>query len=404
MGRLVAFVTAMTIGVVALLPAPVDRVRGADHRYADDRAAFDTYVHPTGEQLRIRRWLRLYTAELARPVPVPVDDAPRPSLRRYSCAPQGEIPGLAAGELSVELRVVDAGTGEAVTVDARLWRLRVPGNERYTPGDEVRWKGRIEQGELTVSGLPEGWYRLECPDQRRPASDPAAFPVDRPTARALVRVSMPRALPVRARVFLPDGTEVTRIDSRRCAGGSRAISGAWFAPDWAEPREPIGVGRMAPFARRIWRLRYDQEQDVPRSLEAGPSGFELGSATEADRYHETCDLWTLSREGCVEISCRVDSESFHPAGVLVAPLVPLSRIAETTRLPDGRPLSAAGVEYSATCRAVAASPRVAQSLWREAEVEVRVQRVGMSGHHVYRWRLGEPGAGPIVERLEDTSW
>lgn len=279
-----------------------------------------------------------------------------------------------------------------------LWHLGLPEDELWTAGDEKVWNLRVEATGEHVGGLDPGRYRLFCEAQREGAADPPEFRLESGENHVEARVEMPRTRTLHLRVHAEDG--------RLLESGTRTVSTGisfphWgWVPPWASPRR-----EKLPDGRLRGRSRCGGGEEVfsiggpgPVEVQSGPEGLDGGIWTEPSRNGGP--LWSVdfSFAGRNRVTCWSAGASWS-TGRSVALAVPLERVTQGVRLPNGDPLPDQGVVVEARCESMAVEEGDPGAAWRSLPIHVAVQLPGYRSLD-YDFRLDDPVVPRTLERNE----
>jgi len=223
------------------------------------------------------------------PTPLAADFATVPAGEKWS--PQDGAGSVAAasrghGDASLAVRFVDADSGAAAGMSARLWRLGVAADAAWTAGDHVQAAFVVDDAAARIDGLPTGRYRLQLDEQRRGAPDPPEFVVGEGETRLEFRVRAPRRFHAWLVVVDEEGR---RIERGRLAVGSIAFGAHQNPPpEWAHLRRPAD-GSDPPRARFFIADGRGVFEKPRVAAVASERGFDLGEFMEPTRVQQYAD-------------------------------------------------------------------------------------------------------------------
>jgi len=304
--------------------------------------------------------------------------------------------GLESRDAQLLLRLVDAETGAPVAMEADLWRLGAPEDERWTEGDLEIDSGRVPVEGNSLRDLVPGRYRLHADGQRIGVPDPPEFRI-RPGENGFeARVVVARTIPLRLVVRDEEGRRLERGTTR--AGGFCSFSNHPSFPDWARPRGEKQADGSVRFSRRAGGASTGcgALAGGERPASAGADGFFVGLWTEERRNRRESWGVRFEFEGHSAVAVGAGGGAGY-TGVLVAPSLSRQRILRGVVLEDGGRAVDLDTQVEASAAASWLRPGESEELWRSVPVRAKVT---LDGHLPLEFdvRVDDPASARILRR------
>ncbi len=304
----------------------------------------------------------------------------------------GPGPAAAPGQAAITITALASHDRSPVPGTLELWRIGWPEDEAWTAGDEYAGRQRTDAaGRVQFTGLDPGEYRVRVFSRRRGTSDPAAFRVHGTDDHITLRVKRPRETRLSVTVYGEDGAILRDAHIARL---KEVILASWprRLPAWARPRRqrywfPIPLrGPPTPATAHPDGPRPAAE---PVAVTATRDGFALPGRLEPEEYARRATTYEITWSDRSSVLVEADRRVARGPRRFVAASIPLARLHEAVRLPDGRRAVDAGATFSAQDRARLVGLDGQAPSWERLSVEVRVT---LEGYRAIKRkiRLGEP--------------
>ena len=241
-----------------------------------------------------------------------------------------QAPSPSAAPASLHVTLKDRASGESREGRIQLWRIDIPAEPGWTPGDERVGEFRLPADGLTIPDLAPGRYRATCDVHARSRADLPEFAVSAPRTEVALEVYAPREREAWVEIFDARGQVFEKAEYKPGSRGGSLLQPAWCHPrgqvqeDGSEVAAPRAGGyTSSSSAHQSWR-----------KLTRGAHGFSLGLEREDGEFWETTRAITLRvpDHGTVGGSVRFDSADEQRFRVL---LVEKGSFEGLFTLPDG---------------------------------------------------------------------
>ncbi len=300
-----------------------------------------------------------------------------------------ELDPLQKGSCTLSLTFYDAVSRQAVSGDARLWRLGVPANEWWTEGDRSHGRLKVKDGLVTVEDLPPGRYRAYAHFAQRGADSAPEFLVEGDLTSIEIPVEMPR--PRLARLHLLD---IHGLPVQESSGVSYEIQDAGFVCGYEAHYRPKWLGRRMPTDSSIGMSdALGGDSPWPRAetwqtVKQLGRGIDLGELPGDPREFETHYHRNIRVAGGRPVSVWIAARQVSD---YVAILPDMTEILKCIELPDGVTLSDMKEKLHLTARAVPVDFSKGESLasqWPFCQVSFGARSSGYQMAFA-NWRPGQ---------------
>lgn len=310
------------------------------------------------------------------PPPAAGSPAPAPKAPAKS---EGWHPGLKAlpddpperGPCTLALTVLVEGREKPLYGSVDLWRLDVPGDALWLPGDHLQTTVRIHAGKGEATGLPEGRYRAVYDGQRRVDDDPPPFAVRGPRTEVTLRVALPREFAGSLRLVDENGVPLKHATLRRDGLWSWKYRGD---PAWVKPRmlvQPEGFNTSRWPVGGSGSGTFGGSHRTYQPIHAAGDLFALGPFEEPDKEQRPHRELQVAAAGSNRVRVILGDGATGPTTHLGVAL-PLELLLARLALPDGSPVLGSAAEVEATSDAEVMTPATPADRWRRLPVKVTV--------------------------------
>lgn len=307
---------------------------------------------------------------------------------------EGQVPAelLGTGDALLKLWLIDGDTGAPVAMPVTLWRLGVAEGNGWTGGDQIQMELPVAVGGAQVPDLPEGRYRLQCDEQRKGAPDPAGFTIEAGENVRHIKVLRPRKFHALLRVFDLEGNEIRAglLETGRTGEHNKTT---YRAPKWAKPRGPIKGRGYGLFGGRGDHLMTGWDPR-PSNL-AGDRGFDLGLHRESTRFRGWGGLHRLRVEGFCDVWASVSSDLARDV-TLCGVVVPVEKMIECLRLPEGTDAKLADAKITARCLSAIHEGGAPFATAKKSKFRVWIDLPGFMPLR-YTWLLDQPTTPKVLQ-------
>jgi hypothetical protein len=313
-------------------------------------------------------------ATSAAPATEPVSSEEVEEVEEVEVDPKDAPPDpIQRGDCTLVLELTGEASEQPLDTTLELWRINEPGNEHWTAGDRRIATPKTEDGQVEITDLAAGRYRIHAYGQRKGSRDPVAFDVAGVRTVVALALPAPRRFQVRLRVYDQAGRFVLR--GKKQSGGASSYSRSGDRkPDWVKSRRlhegflngSISIGGGCGSGGGRGAL-------VP--VEALDGAFDMLTMRESERRRSWSRTWYLHPEEGSTVSLYARSDTARDR-TFVGVTLPRAELHDAIRLPDGSRAIDAGARIKASCSAVLVQADGLEPDWRSLPIEVRVHLKG----------------------------